>query len=103
MNRIFQHRYILRRNLIPIIGMCLCFYFIYHSIQGERGIVRLSVENREFASLSLKHDSLVREREQLEQKVVMLRPGSVDPDFLEERAREVLGYVRPGEITVISN
>jgi cell division protein FtsB len=37
----------------------------------------------------------------LEAKVVKLRPDTLDPDFLEERARIMLGYMKEDEIMVI--
>ena len=36
----------------------------------------------------------------LEARVALLRPESIDPDMLEEMARQMLGYVRSNEITV---
>lgn len=92
MKRLIEQRYIVRRNFIAIIGVCLSVYFCYHLIAGERGYLRyLSLENRiETAQADLQ--ALTEQRADQEQKVVMMRPGSINRDLLEERARVVLGY-----------
>lgn len=56
---------------------------------------------RNIERLSDQYDDLHKQRQALENKVTMLRPGSIDPDLLEERARVVLGYQHPDEIMVI--
>ena len=92
MKRLIEKRYILRRNLLAVIGVCLSFYFCYHLVAGQRGYLSLiSLENR-IASVSSEYTSHKAERSTLERRVVMMRPGSVDRDLLEERARHVLGY-----------
>lgn len=92
MKRLIEQRYIVRRNFIAIIGACLSVYFCYHLIAGERGYLRyLSLENRiETAQVTLQDVSAHRADQ--EEKVVMMRPGSINRDLLEERARVVLGY-----------
>ncbi len=84
-----------------VLGACLCFYFIYHSIHGSRSFPRLlTLESRVEAARTELHD-LRFEREELESRVVMLRPSSLNKDFLEERARIVLGYKTPDEMIIL--
>lgn len=92
MKRLIEQRYIVRRNFIAIIGVCLSVYFCYHLIAGERGYLRyLSLENR-IVEAEMSLDNLSAQRADKEEKVVMMRPGSINRDLLEERARIVLGY-----------
>lgn len=103
MNKISTLRYLLGRNLIMMVGVFLCIYFSYHAVQGQRSFSRLmSVETTTW-HLQNEHALLVKEREALEQKVVMLRPGSINRDLLEERVRYVLGYRHPDEVAVVSS
>lgn len=78
-------------------------YFSYHALQGHRSFpALLSVQNTiETQSVAL--ETLKKERAVLERKVVMLRPGSLNRDFLEERVRFVLGYRHPDEWLVINS
>lgn len=97
MNGINAYKLFLRQNLMGFIGFCLCFYFCYHLIQGDRSYLRLLVLEKKIDRVERAWESKAAERAAIEEKVVMLRPGSINRDLLEERVRHVLGYVRPEE------
>lgn len=103
MKRLIQKRYIFRRNMLAIIGLCLSFYFCYHLIAGQRGYFRLISLESQAASVSAEYNTLKSERETVEKRVVMMRPGSIDRDLLEERARHVLGYRYKDEMILLQN
>ena len=92
MRRLIEQKYNFRQNLIALIGVFLSFYFCYHLIGGERSYLRLVSLNHQVAVTSEKLDETRKERESLEQRVVMMRPGQVNADLLEEQARKVLGF-----------
>lgn len=101
MKQLISQRYLLRRNIVAIVGFSLAMYFCYHVVAGERSYLRLmSLERRIVATasdLSAEHEARVA----LEAKVAMLRPGSLSRDLLEERARAVLGYAYEDERIVL--
>ncbi len=101
MKKLFQQHHVVKHNFMAIIGFCLCFYFSYHVVSGERSYLRLMSLERGITRLTHQQHDLAEQRKALENKVAMLRPGSIDPDLLEERARVVLGYHHPDEIVVI--
>jgi len=103
MNKLYSHRYILKNNLFVFIGVCLCLYFSFHAFQGDRGALALVSTNSQIETLSSQSDKLKAERQALEQKVSMMRPGSVDRDLLEERVRATLGYKYDDEYAVLSH
>lgn len=103
MRRLIEKRYIIRHNAIAIIGFCLCFYFSYHALLGERSLLRLMTLERQIAAATQDYERAHEARVTLEDRVVRLRPGSIDPDLLEERARYVLGYVKPGDQIIIQS
>jgi cell division protein FtsB len=92
MKRLIDQRYIVRQNFIAIIGICLSVYFCYHLIAGERGYLRFISLERQISSTQEDYQQLSTDRKTLEERVVMMRPGSINRDLLEERARVVLGY-----------
>ena len=92
MKRLIEQRYVVRQNLIPVIGICLSVYFCYHLVAGERSYLRLVSLNAQVADTNQELVLASADRELLERKVVMMRPGSVDRDLLEEQARKVLGF-----------
>lgn len=101
MKKLIEQRYVVRQNMLTIIGLCLCAYFSWHIVAGQRSSFRLMSLERQIVKVSGQYDQTHAKREQLEARVIKLRPGSIDPDLLEERARVILGYVRPDEHVVI--
>lgn len=81
----------IRRNLFVLLGLLLSAYFSYHMIFGERSYTRLSQLDDSRAQATIELSEVGLNRKELEADVVMLRPGSIDSDLLEERARVVLG------------
>lgn len=71
-------------------------------LQGERSYVRLMALEHEITVTSDDLAQAREERQALEKKVVGLRPGSIDRDLLDERARVMLGYRRAEEKVVIA-
>lgn len=102
MKTLFEHRFVLRQHMILMIGICLCVYFVYHAFQGERSYSSLMSLNANISMTQTELHTLQNERAALEKKVVMLRPGSINKDLLEERARAVLGFYHPDEIAVVT-
>lgn len=103
MNKLFNHRVVIRENLISLIGMCLVLYFTYHAIYGSRSLMQMMSLKSQIETMSLERDKLASERTALEQRVSMMRPGSLDRDLLEERARVVLGYKNENDMIILGN
>lgn len=101
MRKLLQQHYVVKHNFVAIIGFCLCFYFTYHIVSGERSYLRLVSLQHNMERATHQYVGLNKERQVLENKVAMLRPGSIDPDLLEERARVVLGFQHPDELVVM--
>ncbi len=78
------------------------FYFAFHSISGERGLVAWFKESRRLESLEAELAALSQQRLALESKVQLLAPSSIDPDMLDESARKVLGLARPDEVVILT-
>lgn len=84
-----------------IICICLSVYFVYHLVNGPRGLISWR---------NIKHDiqknenilkELKREKDELELIVNLLRPGNIDPDLLSERAHSILGYAHKDEKIIL--
>ena len=90
------------RSLLPVaIGVGLSAYFGYHAVYGARGMLAIErLDERIAASTEVLELELVR-RAALERRVALLRPSSLDPDLLEERARSLLSVGRPDEVILL--
>ncbi len=76
-------------------------YFGVSAYTGNHGLRAKQDLDQQFAELSAELVQLKRERIEWQRRVDLLKPESIDPDMLDERARAVLGYVGPGEITLL--
>ncbi len=102
MKQLLQQRNLVRRNLVTLIGFGLFFYFSYHLVLGDRSALRYMTLQQSISETKQTTSAIEKERTELEEKVAMLRPGSVNKDLLEERARLVLGLRREGEVDVMT-
>jgi len=78
----------------------LIFYFAFHALTGDRGILS---SNQRDAALAAKTAELARmhaEREDLEARARLLRDNSLSADLLEERARSLLGFADPRDYVI---
>ena len=84
------------------VGGFLFFYFLFYMISGERGLISLIKLKRQLSVSQSELSTLTKEREQVENRVKLMRDESLDKDMLEERARVMLNYSKPGEIIIPS-
>lgn len=91
-----QHKSI-SQFLATFISFGLCFYFAYHLAHGDRGYFAWKGLQQKLTSAETQYDQKLAERQALENRVKLLRPDSLDLDMLDERARLVLGFVKPDE------
>lgn len=87
----------IRHAAVPVVCACVVAYFGFHAIQGDHGLITYLRYGQYIGSLQLEYDQTVKAREQLEHRVSLLRSKSLDPDLLEERARDVLGFAHPND------
>ena len=84
-----------------IVGILVFAYFIYHSVEGDRGLLALNNVNVRIAEAEKKLAELVETERELEEKVIRLMPSSLDPDFLEERGRKILNFGHDNDIVIL--
>lgn len=84
----------------PIISITLLGYFVYHIIQGERGLLSWMRLKQKIEVMDQHLHKVQEEQSQLEQRVYLLRPDSLDRDMLEEQARKILNYARKDELII---
>ncbi|MCX5514711.1 septum formation inhibitor [Kaistia algarum] len=90
----------LRRFLLPLGSLAVLAYFGYHSFNGDYGIWSRDRMQREAIGLEAELVSLKQQRASLEHRVALLRPTSLDPDMIDERARRNLNVLHPDEIVI---
>ena len=87
----------------PLIGVSAFFYFTYHILHGERGLIAWWQINNQIKAAKIKLIELRNSREKIERRVKLMHPENLDPDILEERARIMLNYGYPNDIVIIES
>lgn len=81
-------------------GACLAGYFIYHAVQGDRGMLAWLRVNQQLETAQQELATSAAERSALEQRVALLSNSSLDLDMLEERARVMLNFSDPDDLVI---
>ncbi|HVY99325.1 MAG TPA: septum formation initiator family protein [Dongiaceae bacterium] len=87
----------------PMLGACLAGYFVYHAVQGDRGILAWMQINQQIKAAQAELNKTDTEREAMEQRVALLSNTSLDLDMLEERARIMLNFSHPDDLVIFLN
>ncbi|HTW50524.1 MAG TPA: septum formation initiator family protein [Stellaceae bacterium] len=85
----------------PLLGLALTSYFVYHTIEGDRGLRAWRDINQQLHVASDQLATVAAERDALEHKVDGLNPNHVDPDLLDQQIRQQLDLVSPGEVILM--
>lgn len=86
-----------RKLILNILISLLLIYFIFHSIYGNRGMIAYFKLNQKFEKSYAELEALRAERIEINNRVKMLRPDSLDKDMLDQQARNILGIASPKE------
>lgn len=86
------------RRYLPSLGIAIMIvYFSYHALNGDQSVLKWMHHQQEVTSLQAELSRLQVRQAQLEKQNELLRPGSLDLDYLQERARVKLRYMNPGD------
>ena len=85
----------------PLLGAALTSYFVYHTIEGDRGLRAWRDINRQLRVAKDQFATVEAERDALEHRVDGLNPNHVDPDLLDQQIRTQLDLVSPDEVILM--
>jgi cell division protein FtsB len=89
------------RHWLVLFAYGVAIYFGYHAVVGSRGLLAWRELNRDIAATQQEFAAVRAEREALEEKVRRLRPGSLDPDLIDELARRQLSLAGPLDVIIL--
>ncbi|HEV2572139.1 septum formation initiator family protein [Methylocella sp. CPCC 101449] len=93
-------RSVLLPLLLYVVSGSVSSYFIWHAVNGERGLKTKEEYRKVMADLIMENAGLRGEREQIERRISMMRAEAVERDILEEEARVQLGRVHKNDVVV---
>lgn len=94
------------RTVLTALGLylgaaLLIGYFGVNAYTGNHGIHARQGLDVQMVRLTGERDALRSERQRWERRVALLKSESLDPDMLDERARALLDYVDPRDLTLM--
>ncbi len=93
-----------RAFLIPLLLYSLsglvAGYFIWHAVNGGRGLKVKAEYKKQIAELNSQREALKAERATWEQRISLIRGETIDRDLLEEEARSLIGRVHKNDVIV---
>jgi len=75
-------------------------YFGVNAYSGDRGLKAKEDIDRQTATLTAELDRLRLEHAQWQRRIALVRSDDIDPDMLDERARTLLDYADPNDLTL---
>lgn len=75
-------------------------YFIWHAVNGERGLKTKDEYEQRIAALRDQLRELQEERAGWEQKISLIRGQVIDRDLLDDEARTLLGRVDKNDLVI---
>jgi cell division protein FtsB len=76
-------------------------YFGVNAYTGKNGINARQELDQQIADLASEVEHVKAERGRWERRVALLKADRIDPDMLDERARQLLNYLDPHEVTIV--
>jgi len=87
-------------SILWTVCLVTAFYFGSYALWGERGYMALHDTQAQLATAQGQLDLVSGQNERLEHRIALLKPGSPDPDLVEELARTRLMDGAPGQVAV---
>ena len=86
--------------LFMVLALTLAGYFTFAAVQGDYGIFRRVQIKAQVAELTAERDQLALELGRMQNLTLRLSDNYLDIDLLDERVRDVLGYMRADEVVI---
>lgn len=95
-----------RQRILQAVGLycaaaAMIAYFGFHAYYGEHGIRARQQFLTEIGELDGELAALRRERTEVARRVALMRSEAIDPDMLDQRAREILNFADPRDLVLI--
>jgi cell division protein FtsB len=95
-----------RRTILTVIGLYIFAaafigYFGVNAFTGNHGLRAQADLDQQLSAMQSELSHLKAERALWERRVALLRSDRLDPDMLDERARALLGFADPRDLTLL--
>ena len=95
-----------RQRILQAAGLYLAAaamigYFGFHAYHGDHGIRAKQQFLVEIGELNAELQTLRREKTEVARRVALMQSNALDPDMLDQRARQILNFADPRDLILI--
>jgi cell division protein FtsB len=90
----------LRAIAPPVIFLAITYYFGWNAMHGKSGLEAQHVQQQELAQAIARHNAVQAQRIAWQTKIADLNGRSIQPDMLDEQARQVLNLANPQDMVI---
>jgi cell division protein FtsB len=98
-------RALLRSLVLPTVLYCVsgtvAFYFVWHGVNGHRGLKTGEEYEQKLAELRQERDLLRYQRMRWEARIALIKGEQIDADVLDEETRKRLGRVHKNDVVIL--
>lgn len=98
--RVLLHSLFLPMTLYCVAGT-VAFYFVWHGVNGQRGLKTGEEYEQKLAQLRQERDLLRFQRMQWESRIALIKGEKIDADVLDDETRKRLGRVHPNDVVIL--
>lgn len=88
------------RLIVPVIAILVMSYFGFHAYRGEYGINAKQRLELRTEALETELAGLRKRRGALEERLRLVKDGSLEKDMLDEQARRALNFAQENEVVI---
>lgn len=98
MLRSFKHR--IRTFAPPVIFLAITYYFGWNAIHGKSGLESQAAQRAALVQATATFQQVDAERQVWTTRIADLSGRAIQPDMLDEQARQVLNLANPGDLVI---
>lgn len=83
-----------------VLFSALILYFLYHIMMGRYGLVSYIQSQKNLVKKKKAIEQIEKDMSFIQNKIDRMSDNSVDPDILDEEAKNKLGYAKENEIVI---
>ncbi|MBU6448887.1 MAG: septum formation initiator family protein [Rhodospirillales bacterium] len=89
------------RGLVgPVVFLALTYYFGWNAVHGKSGLEAQAAQRTQLQAAQSQQDAVHKNLLMWQTKVAALSGQSIQPDTLDEEAREVLNLANPNDLVI---
>ena len=90
----------LRALAPPVVFLAITYYFGWNAVHGKSGLEAQAVQQVQLKQAVARHEQVAAQRAAWQTKIADLSGQSIQPDMLDEQARQVLNLANPQDMVI---